>query len=104
MPVEIPINTGDEITDAFEIALDGRPYRFAVFWNARAASWHMTVADGAGAELVAGVRVCADWRLTVPGLPGGLVVVDTTGKSLDPGLDDLGVGKRVQILYFEAGE
>jgi hypothetical protein len=104
MPVEIPIRIGDAVTDSFEVSLDGRSYRFDLYWSERSTSWHVTISDPGGSPIVSGVRVCADWRLYARALPGGLVVVDTSGDGRDPGRFELGIGRRVQMLYFGEGE
>lgn len=87
---------------SYQVELDGRIYGFEFHWNGRSAAWYLTVRTAAGEALVAGQRLVVgstfftslvDFRLP----PGELELVDTTGKQVDPTLDDL--GRRVLLVY-----
>lgn len=106
MAITIPITSNVPHLD-LTAQIEGTTYTLTFRWNERAASWFFTLADADGDPIFEGVRVCVDFplgfRCKDARMPlGGFVAVDTSGKSLDPGLADL--GDRVQILYFEAAE
>lgn len=91
----------------FVSELGGVSYSFELRWNHREAAWFLTLGDGEGLPIVAGIRVVTAYsllsRFTDERLPPGLLfAIDTAGGDVDPGLDDL--GHRVQIVYFEPGE
>ncbi len=87
--------------------LDGREYGFRFQWNQRAAKWYMDLADAAGAPIVFGVKVVADFpllrRLTDSRTPPGeLFAMDRSRAGQDPGLSDFGT--RVQLIYIPAAD
>lgn len=88
--------------------LEGVPYVLHLQWNTRELAWTHGLALDDGTVLWDGaaVRVGHDlWRQHVGATrpPGALVAVDTTGRDLDPGRDDLWNG-RVQLVYLTAAE
>lgn len=87
--------------------LEGVSYSFEFRWNEREEAWFLTLGDGEGVPLVAGLRVVVDFDLLsyargerVPS--GYLFALDTQGEHIDPGFEDL--GRRVQMHYFTADE
>lgn len=92
--------------------LDGVFYTLRGYWNAEdeptnGGFWSLSIVDLEGNERLSGrairtgVNVIED--LGDPELPpGAIVAVDTSGKHLDPGRDDL--GSRVQLVYLTAAE
>jgi hypothetical protein len=86
--------------------LDGQSFRFEFSWNARGGFWSFLLSAADGTPLlrrrvVVGTPLTA--RFADPRLPPGeLVALDTSGRSEDPGLTEL--GGRVQLLYLEAGD
>lgn len=92
---------------AFRVALDGAEFELELRWNSRASTWMLTIADGAGATLVAGRRVALGTPLTARfrdgRLPAGeLLAIDTSGTRGEPELEDLGT--RVLLAYVPAAE
>lgn len=90
-----------------EVELDGVTYGLEFRWNERANGWFMSLSDAEGDVLLSGIRLVIDWPLLArfkgERLPRGhLVVVDTSGAGLDPGLHDFGTQR--QLLYFDASE
>jgi hypothetical protein len=85
------------------VTLDGSQYRLEFRWNTREESWYMHVRTSLDAEILDSIKVVADWpmawNLADPALPPGLFyATDTSGASVDPGLEDL--GDRVQLYYL----
>lgn len=106
MSVRLPI-TQDGAHFSFTCELDGVTYYFEFRWNDRDSSWFMTVGDGEGTTIVAGVKVVINMPLlnffTDDQLPlGSLIATDTGGTDLDAGFGDL--GRRVIVTYLSPGE
>ena len=105
MPLLVPF-APDVPDQRFKTALDGETFTLRARWNARAATWFLSIADADG-ELAAGLpltlgsaplRQLSDRRLP----RGPLLCIDTTGRGEDAGLSDLGA--RVKVLYYESTE
>jgi hypothetical protein len=101
----IPCPTG---TDNYELqtVLDGATYTLALHWNYRGGFWSLSIADANDNPIVSGValRINVDVLYTTASFakpPGSLGIIDASGSGLDPDLDEL--GKRVQLVYLEAG-
>jgi hypothetical protein len=90
--------------------LDGVTYTFSFRWNVRASAWFLDIWDEQGVTLfAAGVRVVVNYPLcayfTGRKPPGHLIAVDTSGRGLDPGIDDIGGSDaRVKIYYMTSAE
>lgn len=99
------------------IALDGRTYIVNVMWNGRDESWHMDLLLSDSTPVAMGMKLTANWnplrtfrgQANVP--PGAFVVIDTAADTTaentgtaDPGRADLGVNRRVRLLYYTADE
>jgi hypothetical protein len=86
--------------------LDGRDYNLHFAWNEREERWRLSIHDDEDVPLVRGLKLVANWPLLrfyrfdprVP--PGELMVVDLTGSNEPPGLDDLGIGRRCELVYY----
>lgn len=88
--------------------LEGAPFVFTFKWNTRDEYWSASVYDEGGAALVVGLRLALGVNLFRPFsgsfFPGGaLVVVDTTGRDVEPDRDSLRNG-RTQVVYVTAAE
>lgn len=90
------------------VSLDGRDFVIDLDWNGREGAWFAHVSTAAG-ELVCGGRKLVAGGTVGRGVegdpraPGGrFKVVDTSGQSLDPGIDDL--GGRVLLAYIDAAD
>jgi hypothetical protein len=104
--IVLPTST-DETHYTFEISLEGVPFLFEFYWNARDASWVMSISDVAGTPLLMGRKVTLGTLLLTrfrnPALPlGELQAVDTSGANVEAQVNDLGT--RVQLLYFESAD
>lgn len=114
MALTIP-NRTDLTAYTERVLLDGVSYDLEFLWNDRDNSWNMTVYDSATAvntdgsrdAIVAGIPVHVGWPLlrqyVVTNKPAGeIVALDTSGKDLDPGVNEL--GSRVVLVYLTAAE
>jgi hypothetical protein len=95
-----PTSNGDAIK--FQTILSGVSYRFCFEYCLLDDSWFMRLEDAAGVPIIAGARCVVAYplnvRVTDQRKPiGRLVLVDTSGKNLDPGRDDL--FGRVKLCY-----
>lgn len=86
--------------------LDGRDYNLRFLWNEREARWSMSILTPEDEVLAYGIRLVLNWPLLrfyqyddrLP--PGEMMAMDLSPDKSAPGLDDLGVDKRVQLTYF----
>lgn len=106
MAYTIPTSTDLTHYD-MQVVLDGTTYTLELRWNTRASAWFMHIFTEAGDPIVCGVRVVVDQPLGArtrdARRPSGFMfAVDTSGKHVDPTIDDL--GERVQIIYLTAAE
>jgi len=91
------------------VPLQGQSYKFEFRYNQREGRWYFSMSLN-GDDLVSGVKVvcrvnllyrAADTRLP----PGVLMALSQEGgDSSPPGLEELGVGRRVTLTYFEMPE
>jgi hypothetical protein len=101
--VELPIDPTMP-DQKFYSQLEGELFNFRVRWNDRAGMWFLSIGDAAG-TIVSGRGVILGAsllrRFTDRRLPkGDLIVIDTSGKNVDAGIDDLGT--RVKIIYVDS--
>jgi len=104
MSLQIPTRS-DLKHYTLQVTLEEVTYTLEFRWNVRLAAWFMDVQDLNGTTtLIAGLRLVANWPLaaykTGRRPPGAFVAIDTSGKGIDPGADDL--GDRVQLRYFSS--
>jgi hypothetical protein len=99
--ITLPTRTDSPYYD-FEVELDGRSFVLTLLWNGRDSSWYLDIADDSSTPLLSGRKLVlgapllsrfSDARLP----PGELILVDTTGKDAEAGLEDL--GGRVLLVY-----
>lgn len=118
MALVIPFSSDTPI-NSFATTLDGVQYAFFARWNKRdnydpttkvsAGAWYFDVADSTGVKFATGIKVTlgtylgrsVDHPLFRDGV---LVAVDLSGDGRDPGLDDFGEGKRVQVMRLSKAE
>lgn len=106
MSVQLPIRQeGPHFR--FVTELDGVAFSFEFRWNDRESAWFMTIGDGEGTPIVAGVRVISSFplltRFTDERLPAGfLYAIDSQARDADPDFE--GLGRRVQLVYFTRAE
>lgn len=89
--------------------LDGRDYLFEIDWNQRESRWYLSMFDQTGDPILQGKKVVAGWdllRLVIDERrpPGRLYALDYSGTGTDPALDDVGLGKRVELVYADGDE
>jgi hypothetical protein len=88
------------------INLDGRTFTIELMWNMTEERWHLSIYDAEEEPIVLGVCVVANWPLLrysqfdprMP--PGEMLAQDLTGDGSPPGVDDFGLGKRVELTYY----
>jgi hypothetical protein len=103
----IPVTPGVPFQTS-RVKLEGKDYGLRWTWNQRQARWFLDMSDTDGTLLFAGVKILANrlllqgrrWNPNVP--PGELIAADLTGDGSPPGLDELGIGRRVEITYLES--
>lgn len=106
MPREISFNPDVEF-QALQVELTGVTFGLEFRWNERAAAWFVSLFNADGQGLLSSRRINVGapvWlRKRTREMPAGqLVAIDTAGRDEEAGLADL--GRRVQMLYFEAAE
>ena len=109
--VNLPL-AEDEPTATEIVQLDGASYRLLFQWRERASGWYVTISSrNPEAVQVAGSRVAQGQSLLLGHqyntlLPPGRLVpisLDPNDDS-DPGLNELGNGRRVVLVYFSQDE
>jgi hypothetical protein len=76
-------------------------------WNGRDGAWYFALSDIDAVRIVSGVRVMLNMDLLLgvsdARRPDGVIaVVDPAGRSIEPGLHDLGT--RVKVVYIPRAE
>jgi hypothetical protein len=100
---EIPI-TADPPATTMQITLDGVPVQLKTYFNRRRGTWHLSIKNQDGVDIVNGVPLFVGWPILsrfkdtrLP--PGTFMAVDTGKDGVDPGQEDFGT--RVKLLYIE---
>lgn len=92
-----------------KIQLEGRLFALHLNWNQREARWYLEIHDNEDTLLLSGIKLVTNWQLLarrragnldLP--PGELAVTDLSADGSPPGLDELGVGLRCELTYFES--
>lgn len=104
--IDLPI-TQEGPHFSFVSDLEGVAYTFEFRWNDRESGWFLTLGDGEGVPIVAGVRVVVNYpllsRFTDARLPTGfLFAFDSNGLDEDPAFEDL--GRRTILTYGTRAE
>jgi hypothetical protein len=89
--------------------LDGRDYVLTFRYSQREDRWYLSLADSEEIPILSGLKLVANWPLLqayhydtrVP--RGELSAMDLSGDDTPPGLNELGEGLRVQLIYFPVG-
>lgn len=108
MPIVIPTSTS-LATYTFSIELELIVFRFRFQFNTRDQSWFFDILTDEGDPIRQGIKVVTNFPLLsriarADRPPGELVAIDTTGEDRRAGLDELGVGQQVELIYFDADE
>lgn len=111
MPLIIrTVSTADDAYTSQRTRLDGRDYLLRFAYNEREERWYLSLYDEDELPVLQGLKLVANHPLLkayrsnpdVP--PGELVVADLTGDNSPPTLDELGEGRRCELLYITAAE
>lgn len=103
---EVPVLAGVAQQES-QVPLEGRVYTLALRWAGRDARWYLDIFDEDRTPIYVGVAVVLNFPLAFRCAssefwPGVLLATDTSGASLEPGLEDL--GERVKLFYYDADE
>lgn len=92
-----------------KIQLEGRLFVLHLLWNQRESRWYLEIHDNEDTPLLAGIKLVTNWALLarrragssdLP--PGELLVTDLSADGSPPLLDELGIGLRCELKYFES--
>lgn len=90
------------------VDLEGRDYRFEFRYMQRERMWYLTIETLTAETIVRSAGIVCNWPLlakaTHPDRPPGelLAVSAAVGNDWPPKLDELGIGKRVELTYIPA--
>lgn len=101
------------LTDPFYsivVNLDGDDYGFNFKYSTREKRWYFDILNNEGVVLLSGIKVITCFPLgfyqqayyNLP--PGMLYAVSGTLDQSPPMIDELGVDRRVQLVYYSAAE
>jgi hypothetical protein len=105
----VALRTYEDPFYTLTVTLDGSDYLFDFRYNQRADAWYFDFGLTDGTILLRGIKVVcnrsllgrfADARLP----PGTLIAFSSTTSNAQPGLLEIGEGKRVQLQYWDAAE
>ena len=90
--------------------LEGREFTLSFAFNQRIGRWYLSIYDEAEVPLLLGIKLVTNWPLLrryrfdtrLP--PGELMALAADGDRTPAGLDELGPGKRVELVYLEAAD
>lgn len=106
--IRLPLDTS---FPTLRVTLDGAEYVLSLAWFQRESKWYLSLADTNGDPIISGVKVVADYPLTVLSRhdarnpPGELMAIDTSGQGLDPFVNDMaGDEPRVVLMYTPVDE
>ncbi len=86
--------------------LDGREFTLRFMWNMRAERWALDISDDTETLLVGGIWIVANWPLLRPYQwdprvpPGDLRAIDLSADGSPPGVNDMAIGQRCELVYF----
>lgn len=107
MPI-FTVPTSDQPFYTQKTALDGVNFTLSFAYNQREDRWYLSIADDEETPIVSGIKILANFPLLfrfkfLPAMPPGeMVALDTTKDGSPPGAGELGSGKRVRLVYFDA--
>jgi hypothetical protein len=103
----IPTTPGEPFHSS-KVRLEGRDFVFQMRWNQREERWYLSILEDDSTPILLGLKLIANWELLGPYRsdprvpPGRLFAADLTNDHSPPGLDEIGVGKRVELTYIES--
>lgn len=104
------LNTsGDAPFYEMTVPLDGTDYLLSFRYSSREACWYFSIALNDGTLLAAGVKIVCNrsllGRFADVRLPPGMLIATTgTNDASLPGLDELGIDRRVTLVYIPKAE
>ena len=103
----VSIRTFSDPFYTMTVPLDGTDYLFEFRFNQREACWYFDISLTDGTLLVAGVKVVCHRpllrRFADTRLPKGILIAASNSEDTDPpGIDELGEGRRVELVYQQA--
>ena len=108
LAIRLPLDTS---FPSVRVTLDGAEYVLSLAFSQREGKWYLSLADANEDAIISGVKVVANYPLTVLARhdarcpPGELMAVDTSGQGLDPFYNDLsGDDPRVILTYVPVDE
>jgi hypothetical protein len=89
--------------------LDGIDYVIGARYNQRENHYYLTIGSPSGDTYAGGVAAVCNWPLFCTSrsssLPPGVLLITPNGSDAsDPGLDEIGVGLRCELVYISAAE
>lgn len=89
----------------FEVAIAEVPYIFNVRWNERDLAWYFDLYTSDQVPIAIGLKITVGsyiGRYVNHELfeNGVIAAIDTSGEYLEPGFDDIGPDKRVEVRYY----
>ena len=104
--VFIPTQTDGTAFYTQRTTLDGQDYQFEFAWSVREARWYFSLLDTSGNPLAGPIKVLTNWpmfsyyhdRAGFP--PGEMIATSVNPDDSPPGIDELGLDRRVTLTYF----
>jgi hypothetical protein len=89
--------------------LEGREYLLYFSYNQRIDRWYLSIFDELETPLLRGIKLICNWPLLrhyrfderLP--PGEMYALSLDGNDEPPGFEELGPGRRVELVYRESG-
>lgn len=104
------LNTFSEPFYDCQVTLDGRNYVFNFEYSQREERWYFDISLNDGTPIAKGIKVVCGVSLLRkkrwnPNTPAGELFARASGKDASPPkLEELGIGKRVQLCYVSRAE
>ncbi len=108
-PIYIPTKfDGETPYYTQRVTLDGIDYQFRFDWSVRESRWYLALLDTDGSLICGPLKILTNWPMlhfykTRTNCPQGeLIAVTLSADDSPPGLTDLGIGRRVELIYVPA--
>lgn len=106
MPTKIPLVPSQGYYD-FTTTVNNLTLTLTVRWNQRDNAFYMDIDDQSGADVATGIKLVLGAYLGRASQhqlfqDGVLVLIDTSGKLIDAGFDEM--GDRLELWYYTANE
>ncbi len=90
--------------------LEGRDFVLDFSYNQRIERWYLSIFDEEETPILRGLKLVANWpllrhyRYDIRLPPGELMALTQDGSTAPPTLNELGPGKRAELVYIEAAD